>query len=79
MGYAVREEERSADPAQLEFTIDLRGRPAHETPLTREEAEAMWHLGFRFAIFQPGQGEFVLSIPYTTLWDMGRDRLTFRQ
>ncbi|HEU5019655.1 MAG TPA: hypothetical protein VFT69_16980 [Pseudolabrys sp.] len=66
-------------PGEREFTIDLRGRAASRPTLTYDEAEAMRRLGFRFSIFEPGQNEFALSIPYATAWNIDRGRLTFRQ
>lgn len=79
MGAVVRDQAEPIELGFVEFTIDLKGRSADRTPLTHEEADAMWRLGFRFSIFEPGHGEFAISLPYTTIWDMTRDRLRFRQ
>ena len=66
-------------PEFVEFTIDLGARPAHKPPLTRQEAASMLETGIRFSIYRPATSEFAVSLPYVTILDMVRGRLTFRQ
>lgn len=66
-------------PEFIEFTIELGTRPAHKPQLSEREAASMLDAGFRFSIYRPATGEFAVSLPYVTILDMVRGRLTFRQ
>ncbi|GLQ57242.1 hypothetical protein GCM10010862_45010 [Devosia nitrariae] len=39
----------------------------------------MLEAGIRFSIYRPATGEFAVSLPYVTILDTVRGRLTFRQ
>jgi len=65
--------------AELYYTILLNGRTPDRPRLTPAEAEAMLVAGFRFSIFDPGQGEFNVSMPYAVSWSMDQDTVTFMQ
>lgn len=59
------------------YTIRLNGRDERDPRLTYEEAAAMYMLGFRFSIFDPVNGEFNVSRPYTTIENVDRGTLMF--
>jgi hypothetical protein len=60
-------------------TIELDGRDRDKLKIRREEAEEMATKGFRFSIFDPGAGEFRLTIPYETARTVEGNTLTFMQ
>jgi hypothetical protein len=61
------------------YTTLVRDRDAERPELTREEAEEMAALGFRFAEFELEEGRFRLSLPYKTAENLDRGTLTFVQ
>jgi hypothetical protein len=60
-------------------TIELEGRSPDKIRIKREEAQEMAEKGFRFSIFDPGTGEFRLSMPYQTARTVEGKTLTFMQ
>jgi len=65
--------------SEIRYTITLAGRDSVSPALTYEEAIAMYQMGFRFSIFEPEQGDYRLSIPYSVVRLIDRDALMFIQ
>ena len=61
------------------YTILLNGRDREQLRLTYEEAWSMHLAGIRFSIFDPINSEYNVSRPYTTIYLLDRDTLTFVQ
>lgn len=59
------------------YTIHLNGRDGRNPKLTYEGAIAMYMVGFCFSIFDPVNGDFNVSRPYTTYENIDRGTLTF--
>lgn len=60
------------------FTTNRAGRDTDNLLLTATEAAEMLSAGFRFSVFGES-GQYRLSLPFTTRWNVDRDTITFVQ
>lgn len=67
------------DTGHVYYTIHLNGRDPAWPQLTLDEAREALAAGIRFSIYDEYNGEFSVSIPYSTIRHVDRGTLTIMQ